>query len=107
MPMRACVLLLLMTCAQPVYAGGSPTPGESQRLRIDGAKYAHLLARRTSAQALGMSCSRKMLIGAGIGAASGAAIGAILSDGSSGGIALGSVIFTLLGVGFGYKACNP
>lgn len=80
-------------------------------IQIHGTKNAPLLTRsQKRAQLPGRSCRAKVCAGAAIGAGVGAVFGAVAvgSDGNRGGGAvLGAVIFSILGAGFGYKACGP
>ena len=76
-----------------------------------GTKNAALLRRvHAPAQMARRSCGAKVGIGAAVGAGVGAVSGAIGvgEKGSRGaGAAWGAVIFSIVGAGFGYKACGP
>ena len=80
-------------------------------IQIHGTKNAPLLTRsQKRAQIPGRSCRAKVCAGAAIGAGVGAVVGAVGvgSDGNrGGGAALGAIIFSVLGAGFGYEACGP
>jgi hypothetical protein len=107
-----CSAVLMLSIAVPsAEAGHNETTTYGQPLTAaaaaHAAKHAHLLNRSVHLPLSRRSCAEKILIGAGIGTGAGVVIGAIVSKGDKGAIVLGAFIFSLLGTGFGYKACGP
>ena len=80
-------------------------------IAVHASQNADLLERSTrSTQIPGRSCGARICAGAAIGAGFGAVFGAFAvgSNGNrAGGAIFGAVIFSILGAGFGYKACGP
>ena len=97
--------------ALPVHAQGGVASPLRSAIEVYGTTNAALLTReRKSAQMRRRSCRAKVCIGAAAGAGVGAVFGAV-GVGSAGdrsaAAAYGAIIFSIVGAGFGYKACGP